>query len=86
MRETVKEVFEEYCEFGRNGKEYTTIKKQDSLWNNHLKDRFGSKYIDDITVAEIQDYLAELYYTEGKAYSYTESFLKMFYLIFGQAY
>ena len=48
MRETVKEVFEEYCEFGRNGKEYTTIKKQDSLWNNHLKDRFGSKYIDDI--------------------------------------
>lgn len=29
---------------------------------------------------------AELYYTEGKAYSYTESFLRMFYLIFGQAY
>lgn len=86
IRKTVKEVFEEYCEFGRNGKAYTTIKKQDSLWNNHLKDRFGSKYIDDITVAEIQDYLAELYYIESKAYSYTESFLKMFYLIFGQAY
>ena len=86
MRKTFKEVFEEYCEYGRNGKAYTTIKKQDSLWNNHLKDRFGSKYIDNITVAEIQDYLAELYYTEGKAYSYTESFLKMFYLIFGQAY
>lgn len=85
-RKTVKEVFEEYCEFGRNGKAYTTIKKQDSLWNNHLKVRFGSRYIDDITVAEIQDYLAELYYSEGKAYSYTESFLKMFYLIFGQAY
>lgn len=85
-RKTVKEVFEEYCEYGRSGKAYTTIKKQDSLWNNHLKDRFGSKYIDNITVAEIQDYLAELYYTEGKAYSYTESFLKMFYLIFGQAY
>lgn len=86
VRKTFKEVFEEYCEYGRNGKAYTTIKKQDSLWNNHLKDRFGSKYIDNITVAEIQDYLAELYYTEGKAYSYTESFLKMFYLIFGQAY
>ena len=86
MRKTFKEVFEEYCEYGRNGKAYTTIKKQDSLWNNHLKDRFRSKYIDNITVAEIQDYLAELYYTEGKAYSYTESFLKMFYLIFGQAY
>lgn len=86
VRKTFKEVFEEYCKYGRNGKAYTTIKKQDSLWNNHLKDRFGSKYIDNITVAEIQDYLAELYYTEGKAYSYTESFLKMFYLIFGQAY
>lgn len=86
VRKTVCEVFEEYCKKGRDGKAYTTIKKQDSLWNNHLKDRFGSRYIDDITVAEIQDYLAELYYTEGKAYSYTESFLKMFYLIFGQAY
>lgn len=86
VRKTVKEVFQEYCENGRNGKAYTTIKKQDSLWKNHLKDRFGSRYIDDITVAEVQDYLAELYYTDNRAYSYTESFLKMFYLIFGQAY
>lgn len=27
-----------------------------------------------------------MYYVEDRAYSYTESFLKMFYLIFGQAY
>lgn len=86
IKKTVKEVFEEYCEYGRSGKAYTTIKKQDSLWKNHLKDKFGSRYIDDITVAEIQDYLGELYYIENRAYSYTESFLKMFYLIFGQAY
>ena len=85
-RRTVKEVYEEYCEKGRSGKAYATIKKQDSLWNNHLKKRFGSRYIDDITVAQIQDYLDELYYIEDRAYSYTESFLKMFYLIFGQAY
>ena len=71
---------------GRSGKAYATIKKQDSLWANHLKERFGNRYIDEITVAEIQDYLAELYYTDNRAYSYTESFLKMFYLIFGQAY
>lgn len=31
---TVKEVYEEYCEFGRTGKAYATIKKQNSLWNN----------------------------------------------------
>lgn len=86
IRRTFAEVFEEYCEKGRSGKAYATIKKQDSLWKNHLKERFGKRYIDDITVAEIQDYLEELYYTEDRAYSYTESFLKMFYLIFGQAY
>lgn len=85
-RKTVKEVFEEYCEYGRSGKAYKTIKKQDSLWKNHIKDRFGSRYVDDISVAEINDYLAELYYEDNRAYSYTQSFLKMFYLIFGQAY
>lgn len=85
-RKTVIEVYLEYCEKGRSGKAYTTIKKQDSLWNNHLKERFGKRYIDEITVSEIQDYLEELYYTDNRAYSYTQSFLKMFYLIFGQAY
>ncbi|MBC5712707.1 tyrosine-type recombinase/integrase [Roseburia sp. BX1005] len=86
IRKTVTEVYQEYCEKGRSGKAYTTIKKQDSLWNNHLCARFGKRYIDEITAAEIQDYLEELYYTDNRAYSYTESFLKMFYLIFGQAY
>ena len=86
VRKTVEEVYTEYCEKGRSGKAYSTIKKQDSLWNNHLKERFGKRYIDNITVAEIQDYLEELYYVDNRAYSYTESFLKMFYLIFGQAY
>ena len=49
-------------------------------------ERFGARLIDEISVAEIQDYLAQLYYTEGRAYRYVEAFLKMFYLIFGQAY
>lgn len=85
-RKTVQEVYKEYCEQGRSGKAYQTIRKQDSLWNNHLAARFGNRYIDDISVAEINDYLTELYYTEGRAYRYVEGFLKMFYLIFGQAY
>ena len=85
-RKTVSEVYKEYCENGRSGKAYATIKKQDSLWNNHIKAKFGKKYIDKITVAEINDYLAHLYYVDNRAYSYTESFLKMFYLILGQAY
>ena len=85
-RRTVHEVFREYCQTGRNGKAYQTIRKQDSLWENHLSERFGKRFIDDISVAEVQDYLAELYYQDNYAYKYVEGFLKMFYLIFGQAY
>lgn len=85
-RKTIKEIYQEYCEKGRSGKAYATIRKQDSLWKNHLESRFGSRFIDELTTAEIQDYLDELYHLENRAYSYTESFLKMFYLLFGQAY
>lgn len=85
-RLTFAEVYAEYCEYGRSSKAYTTIKKQDSLWKNHLAEKFGNRFIDEISVAEVNDYLANLYYTEGRAYRYVEGFLKMFYLIFGQAY
>lgn len=85
-RMTFQEVYQEYCEKGRSGKAYTTIRKQDSLWTNHIAVRFGKRFIDEVTVAEVNDYLEELYYTEGRAYRYVEGFLKMFYLIFGQAY
>lgn len=85
-RMTVAEVYAEYCEQGRSGKAYTTIKKQDSLWRNHISEKFGFRYVNEISVAEVNDYLAHLYYSEGRAYKYVEGFLKMFYLIFGQAY
>lgn len=85
-RKKVKEVFQEYCDKGRNGKAYNTILKQDSLWKNHIKERFGDRFIDEISVAEVEDYLSELYYINGLSFRYVESFLKMFYLIFGQAY
>ena len=85
-RRTVKEVFVEYCQNGRMDRAYTTIRKQDSLWENHLCARFGHRFVDEISVAEITDYLGELYYVDCLSYMYVESFLKMFYLIFGQAY
>ena len=85
-RRTVKEVFDEYCEKGRKDRAYQTIRKQDSIWENYLCERFGSRYVDDISVAEVIDYLSELYYIHNFSYMYTEAFLKMFYLIFGQAY
>jgi len=43
VRKTVTQVYNEYCEFGRAGKAYSTIKKQDSLWNNHIKSKFGKR-------------------------------------------
>ncbi len=85
-RRLVKEVFEEFCAEGRKDRAYQTIRKQDSIWENHLRERFGNRYIDEISSAEVVDYLSELYYDDGLAFKYVESFLKMFYLIFGQAY
>ena len=86
IRRTVQEVFEEFCEKGRKGRAYQTIRKQDSLWENHLKAKFGKRYVDEISAADVMDYLSELYHINGFSYQYTEAFLKMFYLIFGQAY
>ncbi len=86
VRKTIQEIWDEYCEKGRAGKAYTTKRKQDSLWENHIGERFGTRYADEITVGEVNDYLAELYFTEGLAFRYVEGFLKQFYLIFGQAY
>lgn len=85
-RKTIGEVYQEYCEKGRVGKAYQTIRKQDSLWRNHLRAKFSSRYVDEVSVAEVNDYLSALYYIDGRSWRYVESFLKMFYLIFGQAY
>ena len=85
-RRTVKEVFEEYSEKGRTGKAYKTLLKQDSLWRNHFCEKWGRRFIDDISVAEINDYLSELYFEKEYSFRYVESFLKFFYLVFGQAY
>ena len=85
-QKTFGDIFEEYCEKGRGDRAFGTIRKQDSVWKIHLKDDFGNRYIDDVSVAEIQDYLQNLYYVQGYSYRYVEAFLKMFYLIFGQAY
>lgn len=86
VRRTMSDVFKEYRENGRVGKAYQTIRKQDSLWENHICPRFGKQFVDSISVAEVSDFLSELYFVNGYSFQYTESFLKMFYLIFGQAY
>jgi len=86
IRKTIEEVFREYCESGRADRAYTTKRKQDSIWDNHLCTKFGSRFVDEVSAADVIDYLGELYYKQGLSFRYVESFLKMFYLIFGQAY
>ncbi|MBR2756243.1 MAG: site-specific integrase [Lachnospiraceae bacterium] len=86
QRKTFGDVYEEYCEKGRSKKAHETNRKYDSLWRNHIREKFADKYIDEISVAEVNDYLADLYYVDGFAFGYVEGFLKMFYLVFGQAY
>ena len=85
-RRTVKEVYLEYCQNGRKDRAFSTVRKQECLWQNHIGPRFGQRYVDEISVAEVTDYLKELYFDNNLSYMYVEGFLKMFYLIFGQAY
>ena len=73
-RRTISEIYNEYCEKGRLGKAYSTIRKQDSLWKNHLQERFGRRFIDDVTQTEVKDYLSKLYYIQNLSFSYVESF------------
>lgn len=85
-RKTFEDVYKEYCDNGRSDRCHETKRKQDCLWRIHLCKDFGKRFVDDVSPAEIQDYLAQKYYDQEYSYQYTESILKMFYLIFGQAY
>ena len=39
-------MYAEYCENGRRDRAYRTKQKQDCLWENHLKGRFGKRVRD----------------------------------------
>ena len=73
-RMTVAEVFAEYCETGRCGKACGTTRKQDSLWNNHISKKFGTRYVDDISVSEVNDYLS-LYIHKDPSLNATQNHL-----------
>lgn len=42
---TVSKVYTDYRKNGTTGKAYTTLLKQDSLWENHIKEKFGRRII-----------------------------------------
>ena len=63
-----------------------TLEGYQQAMQRHILNHIGDRFIDEITTAEVVDYLSKLYYEKELAFRYVESFLKMFYLIFGQAY
>ena len=86
-------VYEKYLKEGAITKAPSTLRKQQSMWDNHVSHEFGNKYIDEITLLDLQNYLAKLYhYGDGRgkeqtySYKYVEGYLKFFYLLFGCAY
>lgn len=64
------------------------------MWENHIEKHFGKKLLSEITLANLTNYLTNLYYygdgiegyVGGYSYKYVEGFLKFFYLLFGNAY
>lgn len=88
------EVYNKYMATGTTKKAKSTITKQKSMWDNHINKNFGQKYISEITLEDLNNYVEKLYtygdgiedYKGGYAYKYVESFLKFFYLLFGCAY
>ncbi|NMM62736.1 site-specific integrase [Clostridium sp. P21] len=90
----LSEIYEEYMLNGTAQKAKSTIRKQQSMWENHIEKNFGNRYISTITAQELKDYLAKMYaygdgiesYQGGYSYKYVEGFLKFFYLLYGRAY
>lgn len=90
---TLREVYEKYRREGSYDKAPSTLRKQESMWENHIERRFGDKLISQITLDDLSNYLKQLYaygddYNPNANYSYKyiEGFLKFFYLLFGCAY
>ncbi len=84
---TLEMVYEHYMSSAEaKSKAPSTIAKQVSMWDTHIAERFGDKELKDITLADLQNYLHELYTVKGYQYTYVEGFLRFFYLLWGYAY
>lgn len=81
----LKDMWECYLQKVAPGKAPATVRKYTSLWNQHIEKEFGDTYFSEITVSDLNKYLQELY-NNGLSYKYVESFLKLFYQLFGLAF
>lgn len=82
---TLNDIWDIFKTKDANEKAVATVTKYESLWNNHIKPRYGDKKLKDLSVSDLKVVLNDML-AQGKAYSYVEGFLKLFYLLFGIAY
>lgn len=83
-KHTVTEVYETFLSSGlAQSKAPATIRKHISIWENHFRDAFGDRYIDEITIGELDDYLHGIY--SKLSYRFTESHYKLILLLWGYA-
>ena len=87
---TFNEVWAYYKKNDALGQALSTQDKHDSVWRNHFADELGHRDMNSMTVAEINSFLIRKYNTpnskgEYLSYAYLESFIKLFFLLYGTA-
>ena len=83
---TFSEVYEKYKQSHEaKMRAPATLRKQESMWNNYVNAEFGGKLIGNISLNDMNAFLSHIYYDLNKSYSYTQGFLRFFYLLFGFA-
>lgn len=90
---TLSDIYALYLNTTAHNKAQSTLRKQESMWLNHIQPRFGNMLLSNITLNDLNGYLIELYnygddYNKNANYSYkyVEGFLKFFYLLYSVAY
>lgn len=61
-----------------------TVQKHRSVWKTHVCERFKDCDMNTVTQGELEDFLTDKY-AQGFRHGYVESFLKLFYLLYGVA-
>ncbi len=82
----LSECWQAYIDQYSKDKATATVVKYNSLWKNHIKEKFGDRWLSEITVDDLYCYLLSLYKDRHYSYKYVESFLKLFYQLYGIAY
>lgn len=80
---TLRDVYNNYENTEALTKAPATIRKQDSMWKNHIDPVFGDKDINSFTPIDLSQFLHDVY--KGHSWYYVQGFLRFFYLLFGHA-